>query len=273
MTLLGKVFTLSTLVLSVVFFIMAMLLNATHIDNRKKAEQFQAAAQAAELKNSQLTKVLEDTKTEFAIEQAARRFALASLQTQLSQSQAELEMQEATLADLRSQHTTLVQTEQATTQELSAKTQDNETLRKNIVDARQDRDQLLQRLAAATDNMNRLQGDFKSLQTREKQLASDYTAARENLSILGIEPGTNLDAPPLVNGKVTAVATNGLVELNLGRDDGLREGYTLEVHRDGQYLGRVKVRTVRDNKSVAEILTSYQKGYIRSGDRVDSKLF
>jgi hypothetical protein len=76
-----------------------------------------------------------------------------------------------------------------------------------------------------------------------------------------------------VNGQVTAVSTNGLVEVSLGRDDGMREGFTLEVHRNGQYLGRLLIKTVTDNKSVAEIMTGYQKGYVREGDRVDSKLF
>ncbi len=181
-------------------------------------------------------------------------------------------MQEATLADLQSAHTALVQTEQATQLELKAKTADNELLRTQIKDARQDRNQIFQRLVAAKDEFNRLQGDLQTLVERERQLAMDYTAAKEKLDILGITPDTLLQTPD-VNGQVLAVATNGLVEISLGRDDGMREGFTLEVHRGGQYLGRLKVRTVRDDKSVAEILTGYQKGYIRAGDRVDSKLY
>lgn len=273
MTLLGKVFTALVLVLSVIFFSIAVVVNASHINQRERAEQFEQQAQDAERKNQQLTTLLEEMKTELAIEQAARRTALASLQTQLSQTKSELQMQEATLADLQSAHTALVQTEQATQQELAARTNDNEQLRQQIQNTRQNRDQLFQRLVAAKDELVRLQGNFQSLRDRERQLASDYTLAKEKMDILGIQPTTMLEAPPQVHGKVLAVSTGGLVEVSLGRDDGMREGFTLEVHRDGQYLGRLKVKSVRDDKSVAEIMSGYQKGYIRTGDRVDSKLF
>ena len=273
MTLLGKVFTGLIFLLSVIFFALAVTVNATHINNKELADKFQKQASDAERKNTELSGLLEETKTELAIEQAARVAALASLQTQLDQAQQDLSMQQATLSNLQSAHTLLVQTENATQLELKAKSDDNALLRTQIVSARQDRDQMFQRLVAAKDEFTRLQGVFQALQERESQLASDYTKAKEKLDILGIKPDTMLEAPPAVNGEVLKVATNGLVEVSLGRDDGMREGFTLEVHRNGQYLGRLKVRTVRDDKSVAEILVGYQKGYIREGDRVDSKLF
>lgn len=273
MTFLGKVFIGITLVLSVIFFALSLAVNASHINQKAAAAKFQKQATDAETKNRELNTLLEDYKTELAIEQAARRTALASLQTQLEQTQNQLEMQEAELTDRRAQLTQLVQTEASSQAELKAKTADNDLLRTQLSEARQNRDQLFQRLVATKDEINRLQGTYQSLQERERQLATDYTAAKEKLDTLGIKPATLLDAPPPVNGEVLAVSTNNLVEVSLGRDDGMREGFTLEVHRSGQYLGRLKVRTVRDDKSVAEILTGYQKGYIRAGDRVDSKLF
>lgn len=272
MTLLGKVFTGLVFLLSVIFFSLAVAVNASHINWKTKADTFSKQAADAAQRNEQLNSLLEEMKTELAIEQHARKSALASLQTQLAQTQGELQMQEATLADLQSAHTALVQTEQNTALELKARTADNELLRNQFKDAKEDRNQIFQRLVTAKDEFNRLQGDFKTLVERERQLAMDYTSAKEKMDALDITPATQLEAPR-VNGQVLAVASNGMVEISLGRDDGLRAGFTLEVHRDGQYLGRVKVRRVEDDKSVAEILTSYQKGYIRAGDRIDSKLY
>ena len=272
MTLLGKVFTGLVFLLSVIFFALSVAVNASHINWKNKADDFSKQASDAAARNEQLASLLEEMKTELAIEQHARKSALASLQTQLAQAQGELQMQEATLADLQSAHTALVQTEQNTQLELKARTSDNELLRQQFQDAKDDRTQIFQRLVAAKDEFNRLQGDYKTLVDRERQLAMDYTAAKEKLDILDITPATQLETPR-VNGEVLAVASNGLVEISLGRDDGMRTGFTLEVHRDGQYLGRLKVRRVEDDRSTAEILASHQKGYIRAGDRIDSKLY
>ena len=156
---------------------------------------------------------------------------------------------------------------------LDATSKDNDVLRQKLKDSRQDRDQIFQRLVAAQDNLNRTQGSLQTIIDRERQLASDYTAAKEKLEILGIDPDTELLEPPRVNGQITLVDSNGLVEVNIGKDDGLREGFTLDVTRDKQYLGRLVIRRVADDKAIGEILKDYQKGYMRSGDRVDSKLY
>jgi hypothetical protein len=272
MTLLGKVFTSLLFVLSVIFFVIAIMVNATHINQKVAAQTAQAAAQASQEKNRQLTTQLEVAKNELALEQVARRSALAALQTQLESMKNELSSKESVLANLQAAHTALVQTEQATQAELKAKTDDNELLRKQNVDAVEDRNQLFQRLVDAKDSYNKLQGNYQALSKRAKQAADDYALAMEKLEILGITPSTPLEAPA-VNGLVLEVASNGLVEVSLGRDDGMREGFTLDVHRSGQYLGRLKVKRVADDKSVAEILTGFQRGYIRKGDRVDSKLY
>ncbi|MCC7337067.1 MAG: hypothetical protein IT422_18400 [Pirellulaceae bacterium] len=272
MTLLGKVFTGLIFLLSVIFFSLAVAVNASHINQKTLAVKYQTEAKAAKDKNTELTSLLESTKDELAIEQLARRSALGALQTQLGDMKNDLQQKEKQLQDAQAALTQFTSTEKQTQAELKARTDDNELLRKQMVDAREDRNQLFQRLVGAKDQLNRLQGIYQSERERERALASQMTAAMEKLEVLDIRPETLLKAPA-VNGKVTAVSTSGLVEVSLGRDDGMREGFTLEAHRDGQYLGRLKVKTVADNKSVAEIMTGYQKGYIRAGDRVDSKLF
>jgi hypothetical protein len=272
MNLLGKVFTGLIFLLSVIFFSLAVAVNASHINQKTLAEKYQKEAQDFERKNKELTSLLEVAKDELSLEQAARRSALAALQTQLEQKKDELQKKEIELESVQSAHTNLVATEKETQQELKARTDDNELLRKQMVDAREDRNQLFQRLLASKDQLNRLQGIYQAERERERQLATQLSMASEKLEKIGIRPDTLLTAPE-VNGQVTAVSTNGLVEVSLGRDDGMREGFTLEVHRNGQYLGRLLIKTVTDNKSVAEIMTGYQKGYVREGDRVDSKLF
>ncbi len=277
MTLLGRIFTGLIFILSILFFAFAIAVNASHVNYRELVKNpttgYEARVKAAETKNRQLTTLLEDTKSDLAIEQAARRSALGALQTQIDQREAELASQEAELTKLLAAHTNLVATEQQTQQDLSARTQDNELLRKQNVEAFEDRNQLFARMTKAIDDYNRLQGMYQALDERRQQLASDYTSAKEKLDILGIKPNAVYPGAPAANGKVVAVSTNGLVEVSLGKDAGIYEGVTLEVHRSGQYLGRLKVTRVAPDRSVAEILTGFQTGYIREGDRVDTKLF
>ncbi len=272
MTLLAKVFTGLIFLLSVIFFSLAVAVNASHINQKQLATKFQTQAQAAQQKNTELTGLLEVLKDELAINQAARRSALATLQSQLEAKSNELQQKEIELENVQTAHTQLVANEKDTQLQLKARTEDNELLRKQLNDAREDRNQLFQRLVSTKDQNNRLQGKLQTTEERASQTADQLSQATVILEKIDIRPETLLTAPD-VNGLVTAVSTAGLVEVSLGRNDGMREGFTLEVHRSGQYLGRLKVKRVEDNKSVAEILTSYQKGYIRAGDRVDSKLF
>ncbi len=272
MTLLGKVFTGLIFLLSVIFFSLAVAVNASHINQKTLATTFQAQAKTAQQKNTELTGLLETTKDELAIEQLARRSALGALQTQLGDMKNDLQKKEKQLQDAQAALTQFTSTEKQTQTELQARTDDNELLRKQIVVAREDRNQLFQKLVGTTDQFIQLQGTHQSVLERESAVTSELSKARVILEKIDIRPETLLTAPD-VNGVVTAVSTTGLVEVSLGRDDGMREGFTLEAHRDGQYLGRLKVKTVADNKAVAEIMTGFQKGYIRAGDRVDSKLF
>lgn len=277
MTLLGKVFTGLLFLLSVIFFTLAVAVNASHVDYRKlvkdPANGLEARLKKAELKSQQLTTTLEETKSELSIEQAARRSALGALQTQKEQRDTELAAQEAELTKLLAAHTALVATEQQTQQDLNARTKDNELLRKQIVEAREDRDQTFGRLTKAIDEQTRLQGMYQSLNERLQQLASDYTGAKEQLEILGLKPNSLAQGAPAANGEVTAVSSSGLVEVSLGQDSGMKEGLTLEVSRGGQYLGKLKITRVEPGASVAQILTGFQTGYIRKGDRVDTKLY
>ena len=114
-------------------------------------------------------------------------------------------------------------------------------------------------------------GEFASLKLREQDLAEDYTKVKELIDAADLKPDTILSAPPAVNGEVVRVM-DSLALLSVGRDDGVRIGHTLDVSRGTTYVGRLKVQRVDDNYSVAEMLDSYRRSTLRTGDRVDSKL-
>ncbi|MEM7473359.1 MAG: hypothetical protein AAF483_00060 [Planctomycetota bacterium] len=270
MTLLGKVFTALIFLLSVVFFLLGVAVNSTHISQKLEAEKWRAEAQKA---NEELTQSQEQTeryRTDLAIERAARRATLAAMQEQLTTATNDKERASRAETGLQASFTAATETNNATATELKARTEENTVLRDKLKVAREDRDQLFGRLVKATDDLSRLQGTYASLVIREKETADSLTKTVHLLSSLGINPDTELNAPA-TNGEIVGI-DGTLVEVNLGRDDGLRTGHTLEVHRNGQYLGRLSVKTVRDGAATARILEDFQRGYIRVGDTVDTQL-
>ncbi len=274
MTLLGRVMIFLVLLFSIIFCLMSILVNATHRNNRVVAENLQKKLSEEEVAKKQVQEQLESANNKLAIEATARRTVVSLLQTQYKDKDEQLTALQAINSRLQSTHTELDQTHKELVSKREAEIKENEQIRKQLMDALEDRDLMHKRYGDLTDMLFRTRGSLLALEERYATVATDYTSAKEKLDILGIKPDTKLDGlPPGVNGLVSAMSTNGRVEINLGRDDGVRVGHTLEVSRNFQYLGRIKILTVSDNSSVGEILPGYQKGYIREGDRVDSKLY
>ncbi len=132
MTFLGKMFTGIIFVLSVCFFVVSLLVLGTHIDNKDLADKSKKAADKANAEKNALQEKLEQLKREYAIEQMARRTALASLQTQVSQIANDLSDKEKELRDLQSAHTAIVADAKTTSETLKARSAENELLREQM---------------------------------------------------------------------------------------------------------------------------------------------
>ena len=78
--------------------------------------------------------------------------------------------------------------------------------------------------------------------------------------------------PPKVDGVVLEVSDKDLVEISIGKDDGLKEGHSLEVYRGNTYIGRITIRRTGPDRAVGQIIKELQRGQIKRGDRVSTKL-
>lgn len=278
MTHLGRIFTLIVLLLSVAFFIASLAVNAAHIDNKKKVAQYQTDVKNLERSVDELKKVIEQSKTSLIQEQVSRKLALAALQTQLDVNKTQLS--QAT-TDLNQKNATLTeQTQQLT--EKSTRVTDltslNETLKTEIDKIITDRNGQRKQVIKLTDEKNVLLSMETDLKAQLGQLQDSSTlyqakaeAAAAALKVAGIKDFD--DVPPTdLKGEILAVSSNQQVVVSVGRDDGLREGHKLEVYRGGQYLGRIEIRSIKDDQAIGQILASYRKGYIQAGDKVAAKI-
>ncbi len=278
MTTLGKLLIYVLSLLSVAFFVAAVSINATHVNLRQQVSELQKQVQQANTTIDELKKGIQSKQTELSHEQAARRVALAALQTQLDTDRDRLQQATKQLNDLNSANTQATQNVAQTLAELKRITNENEILKQEIDKIISDRNIQRRSVIKLTDDLNALRSvqtdledQVKALQdqaTRFQAIAETRGAALNAAGIIDPE-----DVPPSdLKGIVLAVGSDQSIEVSIGRDDGIREGHLLDIFRGGSYLGRIKIRTVADDKSVGKIVPGYRKGYIQSGDKVAAKI-
>jgi vacuolar-type H+-ATPase subunit I/STV1 len=281
MTLLGKCFTALILVLSVMFAALALVTTATHKNWRDvviKGENGQpglkAQIESISRENEQLIGERQRTEASLKREQSSRKTALAALQTQLDTIQDTLQMSEAQVTELTSENQVLAQSNETKSEALERLNNENESLRENVREEQQARDQLFTETLKLTDAMNVLRGFKQRLEERNKQLMAQATRFEEVVAARGIDINEPLDgAPPERNGNILQIdRPSHLVLISIGSDEGLRAGHFLEVTRQGRYVGKLKVRNTEPDRSVAEILKDYSEGILQEGDRVDTTL-
>lgn len=277
MNLLGKSFSVLILLLSVVFMVLALAVNASHRNWRDMVvaeDGLTAQIETYERTNAQLREARARTQAELDREKAARRTALAALQTQLTQLEDQLQKSEARVQSLQGENTQLAQASASYSRELEKLTAETTVLRSQIRTEQQDRDKLFAETLKLTDDMNALRGIVQLQQDRNDQLLTQVTRYKEVVDAAGLDINDPLDgAPPERNGNVLVInRPRKLVEVSIGYDDGLREGHLLEVTRGGRYVTRLRVRKTEPDRAVAEILNDYSAGTIQEGDRVETTI-
>lgn len=276
MTLLGKFLSTFIFILSVAFMVLSLAVNASHRNWRDAvldpSTGLKKQIEVISRTNRQLTDDRQRTQAALDREQAARRTALAALQTQLDQMEQVLRTSEATVQQLEAKSTELAQTDRSRAEELQRLTEETRKLRDQIRTEQEDRDSLFAETLRMTDQMNLLRGSLQGQIERNEQLAAQLGRYREVVEMKGIDVNEPLDgAPPDRNGTVLVVNRPlDMVEVSIGYDDGLRDGHMLDVTRSGRYVGRLRIRKTEPNRSVAEIMKDFNQSPIQEGDRVDT---
>lgn len=280
MTLIGKIFTVLILIMSLVFMTTAMMVYATHKNWRDVVKGDGAANQGMEgtirqlqQRETELSDQLQKLNTKLTQERAARRFALASLQ-------ARSKLQEAELGRLNQENQQLVKSEaeMKTLLELAetnAKNLKEEVaqLRTDITTAQTDRDKSFDEVVTLTDRLQQYKVEQDRLKERADQLVEQTARMKRVLTANGIDEFAPVDGvPPRLDGYITAVSDTNMVEISVGSDDGINRGNTLDVFRGDTYLGRIIIRQTEPDRAVGEIMREYRRGLIKKGDYVSTKL-
>lgn len=284
---LGKLFVVLIFAMSILFMGFAitvysshrnwrdMVTNTTPAPGKPLGLQRQLSEQQA--RNSQLQAQLDAAEKEIAAERGAHQKSLAQLQTELDALKQEHDKQVTEHAALVEGERQAVAATEAAHKTLEALRGEVTKLRDDIRLVQKEKEQEFERALKLSDELNQSMAAADLLKKRNVQLTDQLAQARGVLSAHDLDENEPIDGvPPKVDGVVLAVGGDGMVEVSLGEDDGLRKGNTLEVFRHAgtvsKYLGRIQVVRTSPDKAVGKILPEFRKGNIQKEDRVATRL-
>ena len=289
MNLLGKIFVVAILVMSVFFMGLSVVVYATHKNwvaaiNRPQTDvkpgeplglkfQLQEAQAKAKDLDDRLTKL----KNEVDSETAARRAQLAKLQSELTDVTKERDQLVINEAGLQQKSRVALEDAQQAQQMLDAKIAEIETLREQIAKAYSDRDQRFDDLVKLTDEYNQAVNDLERANANTLQLTANVASYKKAADRKGVDLNEPVDnIPPKLDGIVLASHSGGMIEMSLGADDGLRRGQRAFIYRNhagsSRFLGVVEVVTTTPDRSVGKVIPEFKKGPIEREDRVATRL-
>ena len=132
---------------------------------------------------------------------------------------------------------------------------------------------MFKRVVTAQDQVQQLQNVLTTLKNRQQTLLADVQKYRDAVLRHNVSLNVEKDAPD-VQGRVTAVSATDLIEVDIGRDAGLRPGHQLHVYRAAgiPYLGKVEIIETQPDRAVCKVLREFQKGPIQRGDHVAAQI-
>ncbi len=284
MNLIGKIFLFAVFIMSLMLMTLAGAIYVSHVNWKdevlRKPDEcelgqspgYQFRLQEAEQNRKELEGQISQLQTQVAESEKARDQVLAKLQSAIIEKDRELQTlrgdKEAREQDQRRKTELLEKTQQ----DLEQARQQVETLVKQVADQQTKVDAQVGRSAELSARLAETKSFLTIAEERKAQLEKQVANARLLLQQSGLDiDSLPKDRVPTVDGQVLAVAA-GTIEVSLGSDDGLQVDHALEVYREGEYVGRAIVTSVRPDRAVARIVKEYARGVVQRGDRVTTRL-
>lgn len=272
MTLVGKIFTMLILVMSIVFMSFSMMVFATHKNWKTEAADLQKKLTAATTSLNDAKKQIEDGKMNLAREQAARKAALAALQVRATRAEESLAASVKQLSDLSSAHSKTTAAADEAQRRLATLETETKQLRDDLRGAQQKTDQMFLTVVDLTDKLNQAESLRQSLEEVNRQATQQMSQMKMVLDRNGLTADSLVShIPPKVDGVVVDVSDRDLIEISIGADDGLKVGHSLDAYSGTQYLGRIVVKKTNPDRAVCQVVKELQRGQIKRGARVTTR--
>ena len=179
-----------------------------------------------------------------------------------------------TTDELTATKATLVQTEEAlaaTKQEVTRLEGALQTANNEIAELRPMISQLEAEKGALQANIDSLNEQIARSEEQMRDMADKVDALEKTVADLEgqLGPGTGKVVPKGLTGRILAVNAHwNFVVLDIGTQAGLISETDMLVHRNDKLIGKIHVSAVKDNMSIAEIISDWEQSPIREGDYV-----
>jgi DNA repair exonuclease SbcCD ATPase subunit len=263
MSSIGKIFVIINLVLSVLVLGAAGAL-------LKKTEATKSQVQVAQTERDAAKADLDKARSEFA----EREKALNADKQQLTEAKNDLDVArqglqnnvarlEADNQGLRNDVTKIntslaaIQSSFSTTQQRVVELTDQNTqLNQQMIDAKTKANDAATAQGTAEADLSKAQDEIAQLKEDLGKSQAEASTANKLVEVAkaaGFD-ATTIMAMPHIEANVAEVDEQyGFVVLDKGKKDKVERGFTFEIHRDGNYLGRVKVDEIYDDYATARI--------------------
>ena len=289
MTLVGKIFTMLIMIMSLVFMSFAVVVYATHKNWRDEVKRTDTTGNKA-LGYEEQVKQLEVEKTDLDAqitaldikinnEKSAMQDAVAGAEADLKvakQRVAQLEASQLELEKTLRQATETLDSQQIT---LASRREEVGQLRKDLVNTSRTKDQYFGEVVKLTSISNELQGELDRLEAQQLELTKQIASLNRVIAHADINPhDPSIYAnPPSVEGVITHLNEDQkLIQISLGSDDGIMKDHELVVYRmtgaSPKYLGRVIVLKSTPDQAVCKVLQSTKQAPFERADHVTPRL-
>lgn len=278
MNLVGKIFTLLIMVMSIVFTSFSVMVYATHKNWRNEALAQKRNLDEANKKIDQLADELDNRKLEYDAE-------VALLKKQTTTAQTEYQMRQADVARLTDQNVKeaaraaeAASAQGAIAESLKQRREEVGMLQADVLHTKEVQAQHFDANVKLTAEKSQALFEVDRLNGFIRDQADKIVDLQGILAYHGMSEHKplNYQTPPRVEGVILAMSDGGdLITISIGSDDGILKDHQLEVFRLGatpKYLGRVQVVETHPDRAVAKVIPETRKGPFEKYDHVATKL-
>ena len=275
MNLLGKILTFLILLTSVAFCVVAIVVVASHQSWKETAEANRATAEMfrRRFQNSEEQLAALRGKNEKA--SVARAQAIAYLNSKLAISRGRYEAASDEVNKLTTQVNETTQSLQLAEARLKEQDEEVKTLLAQNRDLATELSEQSQRVAMVLSQVEAAEVKKEQLASQLRSMMTEFNYLKKVADVVGIDKNTLWAAiPPDLNGRVTGISPSqkDVFAVSLGLDDGLREGHTVDVVRNGRHIGTATIVTSKPNNATAKFVDGMRNAMPQVGDEVTTIL-